>query len=78
MPVDEVLINARRYRIPERVIILDFWGKINEVDVVNKVQTSLEDARFADQLAVPFPSLTEVYQKRTRTVLSDFVPFDFS
>lgn len=26
--VDEVLINSRIYRVPERVIILDFWGKI--------------------------------------------------
>ena len=27
--VDEVLINGRRYRVPERVIILDFWNKIS-------------------------------------------------
>jgi hypothetical protein len=27
--VDEVLINGRRYRIPERVIMLDFWNKIS-------------------------------------------------
>jgi hypothetical protein len=27
--VDEVLINGRRYRIPERVIMLDFWSKIS-------------------------------------------------
>ncbi|KAF9070348.1 hypothetical protein BDP27DRAFT_622160 [Rhodocollybia butyracea] len=26
--VDEVLINGRRYRVPERVILLDFWNKI--------------------------------------------------
>ena len=26
--VDEVLINGRRYRVPERVITLDFWDKI--------------------------------------------------
>jgi hypothetical protein len=26
--VDEVLINGRRYRIPERIILLDFWNKI--------------------------------------------------
>jgi hypothetical protein len=26
--VDEVLINGRRYRIPERVILLDFWNKV--------------------------------------------------
>lgn len=27
--VDEVLINGRRYRVPERVVILDFWNKLN-------------------------------------------------
>ena len=26
--VDEVLINDCRYRVPERIIILDFWDKI--------------------------------------------------
>ncbi|RDX42656.1 hypothetical protein OH76DRAFT_86840 [Lentinus brumalis] len=26
--VDEVLINGRRYRVPERIITLDFWDKI--------------------------------------------------
>ena len=29
--VDEVLINGRRYRVPERVVILDFWNKLNGV-----------------------------------------------
>ena len=28
MSVDEIVINGRRYRVPERVIILDFWGKL--------------------------------------------------
>lgn len=28
MTVDEVLINGRRYRVPERVITLDFWNKV--------------------------------------------------
>ena len=27
MLVDEVLINGRRYRVPERVITMDFWNK---------------------------------------------------
>ncbi|KAF7359443.1 Histone deacetylase associated PHD protein-2 [Mycena sanguinolenta] len=26
--VDEVLINGRRYRVPERIVILDFWNKV--------------------------------------------------
>ena len=28
--LDEVLINGRRYRVPERVIMLDFWSKISK------------------------------------------------
>ncbi|KIY43700.1 hypothetical protein FISHEDRAFT_78541 [Fistulina hepatica ATCC 64428] len=28
--VDEVLINGRRYRVPERVVILDFWNKVSK------------------------------------------------
>ncbi|EIW60665.1 uncharacterized protein TRAVEDRAFT_57839 [Trametes versicolor FP-101664 SS1] len=28
--VDEVLINGRRYRVPERIITLDFWDKISK------------------------------------------------
>jgi hypothetical protein len=28
MNVDEVHINGRRYRVPERVIVLDFWDKL--------------------------------------------------
>lgn len=28
--VDEVLINGRRYRVPERVIVLDFWNKVGK------------------------------------------------
>ncbi|EMD38685.1 hypothetical protein CERSUDRAFT_113863 [Gelatoporia subvermispora B] len=28
--VDEVLINGRRYRVPERVIQLDFWSKVGK------------------------------------------------
>jgi hypothetical protein len=30
--VDEVLINGRRYRVPEKVIVLDFWNKLNKVE----------------------------------------------
>ncbi|KAF8226228.1 hypothetical protein L208DRAFT_1407346 [Tricholoma matsutake] len=31
--VDEVLINGRRYRVPERIVVLDFWNKMNKVGV---------------------------------------------
>jgi hypothetical protein len=27
--VDEVFINGKRYRVPERIIKLDFWDKVN-------------------------------------------------
>jgi hypothetical protein len=27
--MDEVLINGRRYRVPEQVILLDFWRKVS-------------------------------------------------
>ncbi|RXW24140.1 hypothetical protein EST38_g1704 [Candolleomyces aberdarensis] len=29
---DEVLINGRRYRVPERIVILDFWSKLSRHD----------------------------------------------
>ena len=32
LSVDEVLINGRRYRVPEKVIVLDFWNKLNKWD----------------------------------------------
>ncbi|KAF8163129.1 hypothetical protein B0H34DRAFT_694213 [Crassisporium funariophilum] len=32
VPIDEVTINGRRYRVPERVIVLDFWNKLNKWD----------------------------------------------
>lgn len=30
VPVDEVLINGRRYRVPERILVLDFWSKVSK------------------------------------------------
>lgn len=27
--VDEVFINGKRYRVPERIIKLDFWDKVH-------------------------------------------------
>lgn len=36
VPVDEVLINGRRYRVPEKVIMLDFWNKLNKADPEEK------------------------------------------
>ncbi|KAF5365620.1 hypothetical protein D9758_003147 [Tetrapyrgos nigripes] len=34
--VDEVLINGRRYRVPERIILLDFWNKISKIHGVSQ------------------------------------------
>ena len=28
LAMDEFMMNGRRYRVPERVIILDFWSKL--------------------------------------------------
>lgn len=36
--VDEVLINGRRYRVPERIILLDFWSKVNKTAVSGDVE----------------------------------------
>lgn len=32
MNIDEVHINGRRYRIPERVVVLDFWDKLHRLN----------------------------------------------
>ncbi|KAJ6606621.1 hypothetical protein DFH09DRAFT_14524 [Mycena vulgaris] len=34
--VDEVLINGRRYRVPERIVVLDFWNKVSSKASVEK------------------------------------------
>lgn len=33
---DDVTINGRRYRIPERIITLDFWSKLSRVQMKEK------------------------------------------
>ncbi|KAK0210452.1 hypothetical protein DFS33DRAFT_1293248 [Desarmillaria ectypa] len=38
--VDEVLINGRRYRVPERIILLDFWSKVNKTAASGDVEDS--------------------------------------
>ncbi|KAJ7849077.1 hypothetical protein B0H14DRAFT_2766053 [Mycena olivaceomarginata] len=34
--VEEVLINGRRYRVPERIVVLDFWNKVSTKGNVEK------------------------------------------
>ncbi|KAG6889787.1 hypothetical protein C0992_004205 [Termitomyces sp. T32_za158] len=53
--VDEVLINGRRYRVPERVIVLDFWNKLN------KSEPQVEkDADVASAMSSPLTSLSSL------------------
>ncbi|KAG6910907.1 hypothetical protein DXG01_006590 [Tephrocybe rancida] len=53
--VDEVLINGRRYRVPERVIVLDFWNKLNKSEPqVDK------DSNIASGMSSPLTSLSSL------------------
>ncbi|KDQ60591.1 hypothetical protein JAAARDRAFT_124356 [Jaapia argillacea MUCL 33604] len=63
--VDEVMINGRRYRVPERVVVLDFWSKVGregnikrrELDVPSGMSsplTSLSDLDM-DEEVPPLP-----------------------
>ncbi|GJJ12447.1 hypothetical protein Clacol_006689 [Clathrus columnatus] len=42
MNVDEVHINGRRYRVPERVVILDFWDKLRSANRPSFVYSLLQ------------------------------------
>ncbi|KAG6841200.1 hypothetical protein C0991_000862 [Blastosporella zonata] len=53
--VDEVLINGRRYRVPERVIVLDFWNKLN------KSEPQIDrDSNIASGMSSPLTSLSSL------------------
>ncbi|KAI0332088.1 hypothetical protein GY45DRAFT_1321387 [Cubamyces sp. BRFM 1775] len=55
--VDEVLINGRRYRVPERVITLDFWDKVSR----NRgSRTEARDIDNSSSLSSPLTSLTSL------------------
>lgn len=41
MNIDEVHINGRRYRIPERVVVLDFWDKLRRLNRPSCVLSSV-------------------------------------
>ncbi len=65
--MDEVLINGRRYRVPEKVIILDFWNKLNKCDEhiqrygVSFVESSICLSFIRDEIASGMSSpLTEL------------------
>ncbi|KAF8964066.1 hypothetical protein BDZ97DRAFT_1919298 [Flammula alnicola] len=55
IPVDEVLINGRRYRVPERVIVLDFWNKLNKWD-----DHVTRDAEMISGMSSPLTSLSSL------------------
>ncbi|KAG6820780.1 hypothetical protein H0H93_011545 [Arthromyces matolae] len=55
LTVDEVLINGRRYRVPERVVVLDFWNKLNKTEPrVDK------DSNIASVVSSPLTSLSSL------------------
>ncbi|EJD05666.1 uncharacterized protein FOMMEDRAFT_145119 [Fomitiporia mediterranea MF3/22] len=53
MAVDEVLINGRKYRVPERIIMLDFWSKV-------KQQKSNRRSGHASSASSPLTSLSSL------------------
>ncbi|KAG5341998.1 hypothetical protein C0989_006147 [Termitomyces sp. Mn162] len=53
--VDEVLINGRRYRVPERVIVLDFWNKLNKWEPYVE-----KDSNVASAMSSPLTSLSSL------------------
>ncbi|KAF8906018.1 hypothetical protein CPB84DRAFT_1889744 [Gymnopilus junonius] len=55
VPVEEVLINGRRYRVPERVIVLDFWNKLNKWD-----EHVMKDVDTASGMSSPLTSLSSL------------------
>ncbi|KAF8558422.1 hypothetical protein OG21DRAFT_1149976 [Imleria badia] len=56
--LDDVLINGRRYRVPERVIMLDFWSKMSkaqhpepkEKDVISVTSSPLTSLSSLDEM----------------------------
>lgn len=62
--VDEVMINGRRYRVPEKIVILDFWSKLNrqgnedfrDMDTVSALSSPLTSLSSLDDLDDPMDS----------------------
>ncbi|KAF8078188.1 hypothetical protein FPV67DRAFT_1686608 [Lyophyllum atratum] len=55
LAVDEVLINGRRYRVPERVIVLDFWNKLNKAE-----HQTEKDSNIGSGMSSPLTSLSSL------------------
>ncbi|KAI0646774.1 hypothetical protein C8Q79DRAFT_1067708 [Trametes meyenii] len=55
--VDEVLINGRRYRVPEKIITLDFWDKVTKG---RGGRADTEDIDDSSRMSSPLTSLSEL------------------
>ncbi|KAJ7470414.1 hypothetical protein FB451DRAFT_1253650 [Mycena latifolia] len=53
--VEEVLINGRRYRVPERIVVLDFWNKVSLKGNVER-----EEERPVSGMSSPLTSLSSL------------------
>ncbi|KAL0947267.1 hypothetical protein HGRIS_013389 [Hohenbuehelia grisea] len=62
--VDEVLINGRRYRVPERVVMLDFWSKVSK-DYGYRESTPEDDSGMSSPLT-SLSSLDDDLDERPR------------
>lgn len=69
--VDEVLINGRRYRVPEKVIVLDFWNKLNKSEkktekcvhhlcYVSTTDERIRDSNMDSAMSSPLTSLSSL------------------
>ncbi|KAI0316797.1 hypothetical protein OF83DRAFT_1059805 [Amylostereum chailletii] len=78
VPVDEVFINGRRYRVPERIIKLDFWNKITNAGISDASAmsspltslSSLEDVEMNPPAPITLPSSLEIEDLRLALVSS--------
>lgn len=59
--VEEVLINGRRYRVPERIVILDFWNKVSLKGNADK-----DGAQPASGMSSPLTSLSSLDESDER------------
>ncbi|TFK25022.1 hypothetical protein FA15DRAFT_668895 [Coprinopsis marcescibilis] len=60
--VDEVLINGRRYRVPEKIIILDFWNKVSKHGLSEN-----KDVDLASGLSSPLTELSSLDERDDHT-----------
>ncbi|TFK42813.1 hypothetical protein BDQ12DRAFT_293915 [Crucibulum laeve] len=69
--VDEVLINGRRYRVPERIIVLDFWNKLNKSD-----QQLDRDMDVISAMSSPLTSLSSLEDLEDRIIPDSELPLN--